>query len=46
MKPKITKWLSIKKAEIVLSSIKGVRKMVDICGKNDLKQSEVEEMYS
>jgi transposase-like protein len=42
MRPKIKRWSAAKKAEIVLSLLKGTKKMVDVCRENDLKQSDVE----
>jgi transposase-like protein len=43
MEPKIKRWTSARKAEIVLALLKGTKQMVDICRENDLKQSEVEQ---
>ena len=42
MKPKIKRWSAARKAEIVLTLIRGTKSLVDICRENDLKQSEVE----
>ena len=42
MGPKIKRWSGAKKAEIVLTLIRGTKQLVDICRENDLKQSEVE----
>jgi len=42
MGPKIKRWSSAKKAEIVLALIRGTKQLIDVCRENDLKQSEVE----
>src|SRR5262245_18184560 len=42
MEPTIQRWSAKRKVELLLSLIKGERKLVDICREHDLKQSEVE----
>jgi transposase-like protein len=42
MEPTIQRWSAKRKVELLLSLIKGERKLVDVCREHDLKQSEVE----
>ena len=42
MEPQIQRWSAKRKVELLLSLIKGERKLVDVCREHDLKQSEVE----
>ena len=42
MEPTIQRWSAKRKVDLLLSLIKGERKLVDICREHDLKQSEVE----
>ncbi len=42
MEPQIQRWSAARKVELLLSLIKGERKLVDVCRGHDLKQSEVE----
>jgi transposase-like protein len=42
MEPTIQRWSARRKVELLLSLIKGERKLVDVCREHDLKQSEVE----
>lgn len=42
MEPQIQRWSAKRKVELLLSLIKGERKLVDVCREYDLKQSEVE----
>lgn len=36
------RWTAARKAELILSLLKGQEKLVDVCRKHDLQQSEVE----
>jgi transposase-like protein len=42
MEPTIQRWSAKRKVELLLSLIRGERKLVDVCREHDLKQSEVE----
>lgn len=42
MEPQVQRWSAKRKVEVLLSLIKGDRKLVDVCREHDLKQSEVE----
>lgn len=42
MEPQVQRWSAKRKVELLLSLIKGERKLVDVCREQDLKQSEVE----
>ena len=42
MEPTIQRWSAKRKVELLLSLIKGEKKLVDVCREHDLKQSEVE----
>jgi transposase-like protein len=42
MEPQIQRWSAKRKVELLLSLIKGEKKLVDVCREYDLKQSEVE----
>jgi len=42
MEPQIQRWSAKRKVELLLSLIKGEKKLVDVCREHDLKQSEVE----
>ncbi|HZR81830.1 MAG TPA: DUF1153 domain-containing protein [Candidatus Binatia bacterium] len=42
MEPTIQRWSAKRKVELLLSLIKGEKKLVDACREYDLKQSEVE----
>jgi len=41
MEPQIQRWSAKRKVELLLSLIKSLRKLVDVCREHDLKQSEV-----
>jgi hypothetical protein len=40
MEPTIQRWSAKRKVELLLSLIKGEKKLVDVCREHDLKQSE------
>jgi transposase-like protein len=42
VEPQIQRWSAKRKVELLLSLIKGEKKLVDVCREHDLKQSEVE----
>ena len=42
MESQIQRWSAKRKVELLLSLIRGERKLVDVCREHDLKQSEVE----
>jgi len=42
METKVQRWSAKRKVELLLSLVKGERKLVDVCREHDLKQSEVE----
>ena len=42
MEPTIQRWSAKRKVELLLSLIKGEKKLVDVCREYDLKQSDVE----
>src|SRR5262245_30838184 len=42
MEPQVQRWSAKRKVELLMSLIKGERKLVDVCREHDLKQSEVE----
>jgi transposase-like protein len=42
METQVQRWSAKRKVELLLSLVKGERKLVDVCREHDLKQSEVE----
>src|SRR5215831_13694956 len=42
MESQVQRWSAKRKVELLLSLVKGERKLVDVCREHDLKQSEVE----
>jgi len=42
MEPQVQRWSAKRKVELLLSLIKGERKLVNVCREHELEQSEVE----